>query len=133
MSTINFKNLQLKQKQQLRYSKQNITITNLNSNKLAQPKQIFRFIPTIKPSTTISTSSNIVMVEPSSNAVIEPIIVTPVEPIIVTPVEPIIVTPVEPIIVTPVEPIIVTPNSSFTLQYIKSKIMSDYGNLYKSA
>jgi hypothetical protein len=166
MNAINLKNIQLKQKQQQRHSKQNVTITNLYTNKLVQTKPIFRVMPSIKP-TYVSIAVPIIVesvpvpvpiivesvpvpvpIIVESVPVPVPIIVESVPvPIIVESVPvPIIVEPVPvPIIVESVPvPIIVESvpivieesvniNNNFTLQYIKSKIMADYSNLYKSA
>ena len=131
MSTINFQNLLLKQKQQQRHSKQNITISNLNG-KMTQNKPNFRMIkpatisiinPTIvSVPTIVSNVSNV-----SNVSVINPTIVDPVSVINPTIVDPISV--INPTIVEHSDNI----NNNFTLKYIKGKIMNDYGNLYKTS
>jgi len=118
MSADILKKLQLKQKQQQRHSKQNVTITNLYANKLVQSKPIFRVMP---------STQSIPIAEPVS-------IILPVLPIIpIIPIIPI----VKPIVVESLPDIIIEEsaniNTQFNLQYIKSKIMADYSHLYKTA
>jgi hypothetical protein len=133
MSTINFQNLLLKQKQQQRHSKQNITISNLNG-KMTQNKPNFRMIkpatisiinPTIvSVPTIVSTVSNVSNVSTVSNVSVSDSTVSVINPTIVDP-----ISVINPTIVEQSDNI----NNNFTLKYIKGKIMNDYGNLYKTS